>query len=131
MSANYPGAFVFLQSRDASAVATIRRTSQMESALWLQLYLYLDTILRWAMLIYVPHVCYAAHSVLASITTAHIFLCNRTLYPCNFAASATMRSTLVTTVSLQSKNFLAMLKNFRLMFVASVISTPSVMDVKS
>ena len=77
------------------------------------------------------NVCYAAHSVLASITTARRFLCTRTLYPYDFAASAAISSTLVTTVSLQSKNVPAMLANFRLMFMASVISAPSVMAVKS
>ena len=113
MSANSPSAFTLLQSFNASAVARIWRTSHMESASRLWLYLYLDTILRWAALIYVPKVCCAAHSVLESITTAQRLLCTCTPYPCDFTASADMRLTLVTTVSLQSKNFFAMLTNFR------------------
>ena len=47
----------------------------------------------------------AAHSVFARITTARSSLCTRTPYPCNFVASAVMRLTLVTTVSLQLKKF--------------------------
>ena len=90
MSANSPGALAFLRSCDASAVASIWRTSQMESASWLWLYLYLDIILRWSTLISITHVCCAAYSVLARITTVRRSLCTRTPYPCNFSASAAM-----------------------------------------
>ena len=119
MSANSPCVFAFLRSCAASAVARIRRTLQMESTLWLWLYMYLDTILWWATLISVPQVCCDAHSVLERIMTARRLLCTHTTYPYDFAAIAAMRSTLITTVSFQSKNFPAMLTNFRLMFVAS------------
>ena len=67
-----------------------------------------------------------AHSVLARIKTAGRLMCTRTPNPCNFAASAAIRSTLVTTVFLQSKTFPTMLKNFRLMFVASSFSAPTI-----
>ena len=48
-----------------------------------------------------------------------------------FSAIATIRSTLITTVSLQSKKIPAMLTNCCRMFVDSVISAPSVMALKS
>ena len=131
MYANSPGAFDFLQSRAASAVARIRRTSQMESASWFLLYLYLDTILRWGTLISAPQVCCASHSVLARITTTKRLMCTRTPYPSDFSAIAAIRSTLVTTVSLHSKIVPAVLTNCCRMFVASGISALSVMAMKS
>ena len=63
MSANSHGAFAFLRSRATSDAASICSTLRIEYASWMLLYLYFDTILRWATLIYAPHVCCAVHYV--------------------------------------------------------------------
>ena len=78
ISSNSPVALSFHWSCAASDVASILKFLRMDSTSWTWLYLYLATILRWATLISAPHICCAAHSVLAKITTARRLLCTRT-----------------------------------------------------
>ena len=69
ISALSPGADALRQSLASLAPVSTFRISLMEAVLWVWLYLYFALMVRWAMLISVPHDCCAAHSTLAKMTT--------------------------------------------------------------